>query len=115
MALDLFFVSARTNKRNHHHHGGRVRDWLQNTKQDWAWENSLAQKILAEQHTSNSSRPSWRCPLRWLGQFHDDGGKHQARCPSWLRNKERFAHITGSFFPVHAPDNLERVQVAEAP
>jgi hypothetical protein len=74
-----------------------VRDWLQNIEQDWAWEHSLAQKLLVAQEASESSRPSWRCPLHWLGQFHDDESRHQARGPSWRRNRERFAHITGPF------------------
>jgi hypothetical protein len=81
--------------------GGRVRDWLQNIEQDWAWENSLAQKILADEGASKTYGPSWRCPLHWLGQFHDDDGTYQARGPAWRRNKERFAHITGSFHFAH--------------
>ena len=38
--------------------GGRMRDWLQNIEQEWAWENTLAQKILADEGASKTSGPS---------------------------------------------------------
>ena len=81
--------------------GGRVSDWLQNIEQDWTWEHSLAQQILADDNEEVQGARSWRCPLHWLGQFHDDNGKHQARGPSWRRNQERFSHITGALRFAH--------------
>jgi hypothetical protein len=83
------------------HTGGNVVDWLQNIEQNWAWEHDLAQKILDAQDVSESSTLSWRCPLHWLGQFHDNNDKQQAQSPSWHRNKARFAHITGAFHYAH--------------
>jgi hypothetical protein len=97
MYLDKAVLANDCSKR-----GGRVSDWLQNIEQDWSWENSLAQQIMA--HDESDDVPgarSWRCPLHWLGQFHDDNGKHQARGPSWRRNQERFSHITGSLRFAH--------------
>lgn len=44
---------------------------------------------------------SWRCPLHWLQRFHDDDSEHQARGPSWHRNKARFEHITGEYSYAH--------------
>jgi len=78
--------------------GGRVQTWLQNIEQDWAWENEFARKLLVSQESEDVS---WRCPLHWLQRFHDDSSKHQARGPSWLRNKARFAHITGEYVYAH--------------
>jgi len=78
--------------------GGRVQTWLQNIEQDWAWENEFARKLLFSQESEDVS---WRCPLHWLQRFHDDNSKHQARGPSWLRNKARFAHITGEYAYAH--------------
>jgi hypothetical protein len=78
--------------------GGHVRTWLQNIEQDWTWENEFASKILLPQE---SQAVSWHCPLHWLQRFHDDNSKHQARGPSWWRNKARFAHITGENVYAH--------------
>jgi len=78
--------------------GGHVRTWLQNIEQDWAWENEFARKLLLPQESEDVS---WRCPLHWLQRFHDDNSKHQARGPSWGRNKARFAHITGEYAYAH--------------
>jgi hypothetical protein len=78
--------------------GGHVRTWLQNIEQDWAWENEFARKLLLPQESEDVS---WRCPLHWLQRFHDDNSKHQARGPSWSRNKARFAHITGEYAYAH--------------
>ena len=78
--------------------GGNVRTWLQNIEQDWAWEDSFARQLLLQQQ---ADKVSWRCPLHWLQRFHDDNSKHQARSPSWLRNKARFAHITGTYSYAH--------------
>jgi hypothetical protein len=78
--------------------GGHVRTWLQNIEQDWAWENEFARKLLLPQESEDVS---WRCPLHWLQRFHDDNSKHQARGPSWSRNKARFSHITGEYAYAH--------------
>ena len=78
--------------------GGHVRTWLQNIEQDWAWENEYARQLLLPEE---SEEVSWRCPLHWLQRFHDDNSKHQARGPSWSRNKARFKHITGEHAYAH--------------
>jgi hypothetical protein len=78
--------------------GGHVRTWLQNIEQNWAWENEFARKLLLPQESADVS---WRCPLHWLQRFHDDNSMHQARGPSWARNKARFSHITGEYAYVH--------------
>ncbi len=75
-----------------------MRTWLQNIEQNWAWENEFARKLLLPQESQDVS---WRCPLHWLQRYHDDNSKHQARGPSWLRNKARFAHITGEHAYAH--------------
>jgi hypothetical protein len=78
--------------------GGDVRVWLQNVEQHWAWDHDFAHKLLLPE---KSEDVSWRCPLHWLQQYHDDDNKHQARGPSWSRNKARFAHITGQYVYAH--------------
>lgn len=78
--------------------GSEVRSWLQNIEQSWAWDNAHAEKLLA---TDSTETVSWHCPLHWLQQFHDDGGEHQTRAPSWRRNKLRFEHITGEYAYAH--------------
>jgi hypothetical protein len=78
--------------------GGHVRTWLQNIEQDWAWEDHYARELLLPQESEDVS---WQCPLHWLQRFHDDNSKHQARGPSWSRNKARFKHITGEYAYAH--------------
>jgi hypothetical protein len=77
--------------------GGHVRMWLQNIEQDWAWEDEYTRELLFAQESEDVS---WRCPLHWLQRFHDNN-KHQARGPSWSRNKARFKHITGEYAYAH--------------
>ena len=92
--------------------GGQVRAWLQNVEQDWAWEHEFARKLLLSQTTEDVS---WRCPLHWLQRFHDDNSKHQARGPSWWRNKARFAHITGEYAYAHPTvRNTHRIRGIQA-
>lgn len=58
------------------------------------WQDTLLQKQWPEE----TPDPSWRCPLSWLAAYSDVGDVARpfaARTPSPLRNRARFAHITG--------------------
>jgi hypothetical protein len=69
---------------------GKVQSWLNAVEEEWAWDHAhTAANIVPEQTSA-----SWKCPLHWLQQFHDDNSKYQARSPSWQRNSARFEHIT---------------------
>ena len=93
--------------------GGNVRTWLQNIEQDWAWEDNFARQLHLQEQTE---QVSWTCPLHWLQRYHDDNSKHQARSPSWSRNKARFAHITGEHAYAHPTVlNTHRLRGVRAP
>ena len=74
-----------------------VQEWLRDIENDWAWDHAHAQALLDVEEKS----ASWRCPLHWLQQYHDDNSRHQARSPSSQRNSARFKHITGEHHYAH--------------
>jgi hypothetical protein len=68
--------------------GGNICDWLQNIESNWAGEHEFVERHLDVNPLDNPSESvSWQCPLHWLWRFHDDNSRHQARAPSWLRNR----------------------------
>ena len=75
-----------------------VSGWLAQVEQDWAWDHAHAAALHAQE---SQERVPWTCPLHWLQQYHDDGGRHQARSPSSQRNRARFRHITGDHHYAH--------------
>lgn len=80
-----------------------VRKWLADVVQEWAWDHAHTSAIHAQEGPAQEAQGSvaWTCPLHWHQQYHDDGGRHQARSPSWQRNSARFHHITGANHYAH--------------
>jgi hypothetical protein len=80
-----------------------VRKWLADVVQEWAWDHAHTSAIHAQEGSAEAAQDSvaWTCPLHWHQQYHDDGGRHQARSPSWQRNSARFHHITGANHYAH--------------
>ncbi len=76
---------------------GRVQSWLNDVEGEWEWDhNHAANNIVLEQTAA-----SWKCPLHWLQQYHDDNDPYQARSPSWQRNIARFEHLTVPYKYAH--------------
>jgi hypothetical protein len=78
--------------------GGRVRSWLTDIEQEWAWDHTLSSALPTPlsfplDTAAEELSPAWTCPLYWLQQYHDDNTKFQARSPSWQRNAVRFEHV----------------------
>lgn len=78
-----------------------VRVWLADVENEWAWDHAHTLAIHAQEQTAAPDSVAWTCPLHWHQQYHDDGGRHQARSPSWQRNTARFHHITGASHYAH--------------
>jgi hypothetical protein len=80
-----------------------VRSWLADIVQEWAWDHAHSSAIHAQDSSTESTdnNVAWTCPLHWHQLYHDDGGRHQARSPSWQRNSARFHHITGANHYAH--------------
>jgi hypothetical protein len=78
-----------------------VRAWLADVESEWAWDHAHTAAIHAQEASTAQDSVAWTCPLHWHQQYHYDGGRHQARSPSWQRNAARFQHLTGANHYAH--------------
>ena len=101
--------------------GGRVRSWLADIEEEWAWDHALSSTLSTPPAVpldtpAEEQSPAWTCPLYWLQQYHDDNTKFQARSPSWQRNAARFEHLTLEYKYAHPTvrhaNKIRRVRAA---